>query len=346
LNRPLIPTPRRGPAAAGPGRGGPGRGSPQGGAARSQRRTQFLKDEGVAAVLNPGQRGEWGVIVAQAGGSRNIKDPLPLPTVAIFAEQYNRIARLLAQNVTVRLEMEVETKFHDENLDSLNVIAEIPGGAKRDELVMIGAHLDSWTGGTGAADNAAGCAVMMEVMRVLKALNLRMDRTVRLALWSGEEAGLLGSRAYVGEHFGDRRTMNLKPEHGKLSVYLNFDNGSGKIRGVYLQNNDMARPIFEAWLAPFRDMDATALPIRGTSGTDHLSFDDVGLPGFQFVQDPLEYNTRTHHTNLDNYERVQPSDLMQASAIITSFVYNAATRPEMMPRKPLPKPSGGGRGGQ
>lgn len=305
--------------------------------ARNAKRTQFLKDEGALLLLTPGGRPEWGVIVTTPGGSRDMKDPVPLPTVAIFGEQYDRIARLLAQKIPVRLEFEIETKFYEDKLDSFNVIGEIPGGRKKDEVVMLGAHLDSWTGGTGAADDAAGCAVMMEAVRILKALNLKMDRTVRVALWSAEESGLLGSKAYVKEHFADLETMVPKSEHAKLSAYFNFDNGSGKIRGVYLQNNDMVRPIFEAWLAPFRDMGATALPIRPTTGTDHLSFDAVGLPGFQFVQDPLEYNTRTHHSNLDTYERVQAGDLMQASAIVASFVYNTANRAEVLPRKPMPK---------
>jgi carboxypeptidase Q len=260
--------------------------------------------------------------------------------VAIFGEQYNRIARLLAHKIPVRLEFEIETKSYEDNLDSFNVIGEIPGGRKKDEVVMLGAHLDSWTGGTGAADNAAGCAVMMEAVRILKALNLKTDRTVRVALWSAEESGLLGSKAYVKEHFAEPETMLPKPEHARLSAYFNFDNGSGKIRGVYLQSNDMVRPIFEAWLAPFRDMGATALPVQQPTigSTDHLSFDAVGLPGFQFVQDPLEYDTRTHHTNLDTYERVQAGDLMQASAIVASFAYNAANRAELLPRKPMPKP--------
>lgn len=341
LNRPFEPAPRRSPLEGlvpRPGPTGPPAGPQQAaGRSRQARATQYLKDEGALMVLMPGGRPEWGVIVSGAGGSRDLKEPLPLPTVAIFGEQYNRIARLLAQKVPVRLEFDIETKFHQENLDSVNVIAEIPGGRKKDEVVMLGAHLDSWTGGTGAADNAAGCAVMMEAMRILKTLNLRMDRTVRIALWSAEEQGLLGSRAYVKEHFADPETMTPKPEHAKLSAYFNLDNGSGKIRGVYLQGNDMVKPIFEAWLEPFKAMGATALPIRNTGSTDHVSFDAVGLPGFQFVQDPLEYSTRTHHSNLDTYERVQAPDLMQASAIVASFAYNAATRPDLLPRKPMPK---------
>ncbi len=302
------------------------------------RRDKFLKDEGALLVLTPGGRGQWGVIVAASAGSRDLKDPVPPPTVAVFAEQYDRIARLLDRKIPVRLEFNIEAKLLDDHIDSFNLIAEIPGGRKKDEVVMLGAHLDSWTGGTGAADDAAGCAVMMEAMRILKALDLKMDRTVRLALWSAEEQGLLGSRAYVTNHFAERQTMALKPEHARLSAYFNVDNGGGKFRGIYMQGNDMVRPIFEAWLAPFRDMGATTVTIRNTTGTDHLSFDAVGLPGFQFIQDDLEYDTRTHHANLDTYERVQAADLMQAAAIVASFAYNAATRPELLPRKPLPKP--------
>jgi Zn-dependent M28 family amino/carboxypeptidase len=179
---------------------------------------------------------------------------------------------------------------------------------------------------------------MIEVMRILKALDLKLDRTVRLVLWSGEEQGLYGSEGYVKNHFADPETMALKPAHGKVSAYYNLDNGTGKIRGVYLQGNDMVRPIFDAWLAPFRDTGATTLAIRNTGGTDHLSFDDVGIPGFQFMQDPVEYGTRTHHSNMDVYDRLVPADLMQAAAVIASFVYHTANRPEPLPRKPLPPP--------
>jgi len=222
--------------------------------------------------------------------------------------------------------------------DSFTVTAEIPGSDKKDEVVMLGSHLDSWTGGTGATDNAAGCAVTLEVVRILTSLKLQMPRTVRIALWTGEEQGLLGSKAYVKEHFADPENMVLKPEHARLSGYFNLDNGTGKIRGVYLQENDMMRPVFEAWLAPFKDLGATTVTIRKTGGTDHLSFDAVGLPGFQFIQDPVEYGTRSHHSNMDLYDRLQQPDLMQASAIMASVVYHAAMRPEMLPRKELPKP--------
>jgi len=204
--------------------------------------------------------------------------------------------------------------------------------------VMVGAHFDSWHGGTGATDNAAGSAVMLEAMRILKATGLKMRRTVRLALWTGEEQGLLGSRAYVKEHFADRPTMALKPEHAKLSAYFNVDNGTGAIRGVYLQRNEAVAPVFQAWMEPFRNIGMTTLSIRNTGGTDHLAFDEVGLPGFQFIQDAVEYDTRTHHSNMDVYDRIQPSDMIQNAVIVASFVYSAANREQKLPRKPLPKP--------
>jgi Zn-dependent M28 family amino/carboxypeptidase len=231
----------------------------------------------------------------------------------------------------------LKTRASDAAVDAYNVIAEIPGGSKKDEIVMVGAHFDSWHSGTGATDNGAGSAVMMEVARILKALDLKMDRTVRIGLWSGEEEGLLGSKAYVKEHFGDPKTMKLTSAHATLSGYFNLDNGSGKIRGVYLQNHDAMRPLFADWLAPFRDLGVNTITIRNTGGTDHLSFDAVGLPGFQFIQDPLDYSTVTHHSSMDVYDHAIAGDLMQCSAVIAAIVYDAATRKEMLPRKPLPK---------
>lgn len=301
--------------------------------------SQFYKEEGVLAVAGYGYAGDGGTIFAAGGGSRELKDPLPPTMIAITPEHYNRILRLLEKKLPVKLELDVQAKVEDANLDSFNVIGEIPGtGPHKDEIVMVGAHLDSWHGGTGATDNGAGSAVMIEVMRILKSLNLKLDRTVRIALWSGEEQGLLGSKAYVKEHFADKETMATKPEHARISAYYNLDNGTGRIRGIYLQGNDMARPIFESYLEPFRDLGASTLSIRNTGGTDHLSFDAVGLPGFQFIQDSVEYGTRTHHSNMDLYDHTVPGDLMQASAIITSFVYHTANREEMIPRKMLPKP--------
>lgn len=302
----------------------------------------FLLEEGVAAAISHGRIGSDGTVFGAGGGSHDLKVPVPPPMVVIAVEQYNRIARLLQRNVMVKLRIEARSRIIEEPADSFNVLADIPGGAKKGELVMLGAHLDSWHGGTGATDNASGSAVVMEAVRILKTLGFKMDRTVRMALWSAEEQGLLGSRAYVKEHFADRETMQLKAEHSRLSAYFNFDNGSGKIRGIYLQNNDMVRPIFEAWLKPFHDLGATTVAIRNTTGTDHLSFDAVGLPGFQFIQDPLEYHTRTHHSNMDLTDNTSRSDLMQGAAIMAAFVYHAATRPEMLPRKPLPKPQPAG----
>ena len=298
----------------------------------------FLRDEAVVGVLAADQRGAGGIAFAEEAGLWRSGSPVPPPLVVLEPEPYARLVRLLEHQIPVTVQLDVEVAFPEEDRPATNLIAEIPGGRRKQEVVMLGAHLDSWHGGTGATDNAAGCAVAMEAMRILKSLALPLDRTVRLALWSGEEQGLFGSRAYVKEHFGDPVTMALKPEHARLQGYFNVDNGTGRIRGVYLQGNDMVRPIFEAWLAPFRDLGATTLTIRNTSGTDHLSFDAVGLPGFQFIQDPVDYGTRTHHSDLDVYDHIQSADLMQAAAILASFVYHAANRPELLPRKPLPKP--------
>ncbi|MCL4401498.1 MAG: M20/M25/M40 family metallo-hydrolase [Acidobacteria bacterium] len=302
------------------------------------RLNQFLRDEGVLVTIGAGMRGDGGTVFSAAAGTRDLKDPMPPASVALAAEHYNRIYRLLEKKVPVTLEFDIENKLYENSPDTFNVLADLPGGAKKDEIVMVGAHLDSWTFGTGATDDTAGCAVMMEVMRILKALDLKMARTVRIALWSAEEEGLLGSAAYVKQHVADRETMALGPEHAKISGYFNLDNGGGKIRGVYLQGNDMMRPIFEAWLQPFHDLGASTVTVRNTTGTDHLSFDAAGVPAFQFIQDPLEYMSRTHHSNMDVYDRLQSGDLMQASAIIASLVYDAATRDERLPRKPLPKP--------
>jgi hypothetical protein len=302
------------------------------------RRAKFLRDEGVLAVLNNSATSRDGLVFAQAAGSYDAKDALASPTFVVTEEQYNRMVRLAEKKIPVRLRVSLQMEDSTSNVDSYNVTGEIPGGAKKDELIMIGAHLESWHGGTGATDNAAGSAVMIEVMRILKALNLKLERTVRIALWSGEEQGLLGSKAYVKEHFGDPATMKLSEAHAKFSGYFNLDNGSGKIRGVYLQDNDAMRPVFEQWLAPFRDQGVSTISIRNTGGTDHLSFDAVGLPGFQFIQDPLAYDTITHHSNMDTLDHVQAADLMQAAAVIATVVYDAANRTEPLPRKALPAP--------
>jgi hypothetical protein len=300
--------------------------------------TRFFLEEGVTAVLSADSRGDGALLFAEGGTAYRPGAPVPPPSIVVAPEQYNRMVRLVEKGFPVRVEIDLSARFHDEPLEGSNVIAEIPGGRKKDEIVMLGAHLDSWHAGTGAADNAAGSAVVMEAARILTALPLEMDRTVRLALWDGEEQGLYGSLAYVENHLADPMTMKLKPEHANLSAYFNVDNGSGKIRGIYLQQNDRVRPVFEAWLKPFADLGATTITIRNTTGTDHQSFDGVGLPGFQFIQDPLDYGSRTHHSDIDVHDHIEESDLMQAAAILASFVYHAATREEMLPRKPLPKP--------
>jgi len=302
-----------------------------------EKRDHFFVDEGAAAIFLEDNRSHDGMVFAEAAGTRKAADHLSVPKFRITEEHYNRIARLLEKKERVSLRIDLEAAVGDRDLNANNIVAEIPGGSKKDEVVAIGAHFDSWHGGTGATDNGAGSAVMMEVMRVLSTLHVKMDRTVRIVLWSGEEQGLLGSKAYVKEHFGDPVKGVVTGEHGKLAAYFNLDNGSGRIRGVYLQDNDGARPFFErSLIGPFRDLGVSTISLRNTGGTDHLSFDDVGLPGFQFIQDPLDYNTVTHHSSMDTLDHVVAGDLIQASAVIASVVAQEANAPEMMPRKPLP----------
>ena len=305
-----------------------------------RKRLQFFKDEGAIAIVDEGRNGDGGTVFVGGVTPRDPKDSnyVAIPQLTISAEQYGRIARTIEKKVPVTLELNVKNAFHDADRDSWTIVGEIPGTDKADEVVMIGGHFDSWHTGTGATDNAAGSAVMMEVVRILKAAGLRPRRSIRIALWSGEEQGLLGSRAYVKQHFADRETMQLKPEHAKFDAYFNVDNGTGAIRGIYLQGNEAAAPIFNAWMAPFQNLGMTTLSIRDTTGTDHLSFDAVGLPGFQFIQDEVEYDTRTHHSNMDVYERIQPADMMNNAVIVAAFAYHAANRDEKLPRKPLPKP--------
>jgi carboxypeptidase Q len=298
---------------------------------------KFLIDEGAAAWLEISPHDD-GTVQVQSGGPRDPKEPPSLPRITLASEHYGRIYRLLQKKIPVTLRIDDENKFYDDDLNSFNIIGEIPGTDKADEIVMIGAHFDSWHPATGATDNGAGSGVMLEAMRILKETGLKMRRTVRIGLWTGEEEGLLGSAAYVKEHFGDPTTMQLKPEQAKLDAYYNVDNGTGKIRGVYLQGNEAIAPLFEEWMKPFHNLGMTTLTIRNTGGTDHLSFDAVGLPGFQFIQDPIDYEARTHHTNMDLYERIQEPDMKQMAVIVASFVYLTANREEMVPRKPLPKP--------
>lgn len=326
----LQPVPQR------PG-GGPGPGNA---AVFQAKRNAFLLAEGVAAVFEPGSgRGDSGSVLVGGGGSRNPKDPPVPPQVAVATEHYNRIARLVERNVPVTLEVDIRNAFQDRDLGMFNIVAELPGADKADEIVMLGAHFDSWHAGTGATDNAAGSAVMMEAMRILKQSGLRPRRTMRLALWTGEEQGLIGSREYVKAHFGDPATMQLKPEHSKLAAYFNMDNGTGAYRGVYLQGNEAVAPIFRQWIQALTNLGMTHLTIRNTGGTDHLSFNAVGLPGFQFIQDRVQYSTRTHHSNLDLYDQLIPADLMKNAVITAAFAYQTAMRDEMLPRKALPKPA-------
>jgi carboxypeptidase Q len=299
---------------------------------------QFYAEEGALVVLSNGNGGEGGTVIAGAGGSHDSINAVSVPMVALTAEHYNRIVRLVQHNIPVKLEFDIRNTIQQEQADSFNILAEIRGHAREHEVVMLGAHFDSWQGGTGATDNAAGVAVMMEAVRILKALDLPMDRTVRLALWGGEEQGALGSKAYVKAHFGDPDTFELHPEQAKISAYFNYDFGTGKIRGIYLENNDRMRPIFEAWIEPLKDLGVTTLGPRKTGASDHYYFNAVGVPGFLFIQDPIHYFTLTHHSNMDVYDHVQSIDLMQSAVVVASFVYNAAIRGEMLPRSPIPKP--------
>ena len=290
--------------------------------------------EGAVAILSGSPRGHDGTIFVQGGGAYTVQSPENFLDVVLGFEDYMTIYRL-AKTGSVKLDIDVKTKFAAADSTGYNVVAEIKGTDKKlkDELVMIGGHLDSWHGAMGATDNAAGCAVMMEAMRILKTLGVKPRRTIRIALWSAEEEGLIGSRNYVRNHFTDTATRKYNAEGDKLAAYFNLDNGTGKIRGVYLQGNEAVKPIFTQWLQPFHDLGASTLTLQNTGGTDHLSFDAIGLPGFQFIQDAIEYSTRTHHTNMDSYDHLQPADLMQAATIVASFVYNAAMRDEKLPRK-------------
>ena len=319
---------------------------------------QFFADEKVLAVIDHGRTTTGGgTVFVQSGGSFKPGETITIPQLTLAVEQWTRIDRLLKQKKDVTLELNVQNTFYDDDPMQYDTIAELPGTDKKDEIVMLGAHLDSWHAGTGATDNGAGTIVMMEAMRILKALDIKPRRTIRIGLWSGEEQGLLGSQGYVQQHFGSRPPIDdplmkdmptllrreagpvtVKPEQAKVSAYFNVDNGTGKIRGIYLQENAAVEPIFEAWMRPFKDLGMNTITMRNTGGTDHQSFDAVGIPGFQFIQDPMDYDTRTHHSNMDVYDRLQPEDLKQISVIVAGFVYDAAMRDQMLPRKPIEKP--------
>ncbi len=307
---------------------------------------RFAAEEGALCVVDAA-RGDGGTIFVQqaspvslpAGDAKTpsprvsvwAKDARVVPQISVSAEQYNRMLRILKAGEKLKIEAELASHYEDKDPMAYNTIAEIPGSDLKEEVVMLGGHLDSWQSGTGATDNGAGCAVAMEAVRILRALNLQPRRTIRVALWSGEEQGLFGSRSYCTQHFGTK--SGPKPENEKVSAYYNLDNGTGKIRGVYLQGNEAVRPIFKEWLDPFKDLGAATLTLSNTGGTDHLSFDAVGIPGFQFIQDEIEYDARTHHSNQDVFDRIQGDDMKQASTIMAAFIYQTAMRDEKLPRK-------------
>src|ERR1044071_2948852 len=337
------------------------------------RKYQFFTEEVIAMLVEPSRRGDGGTIFVQSavvpqpfvenpnapGAPKRINPwdvnaPRIFPQVVVAAEHYNRIVRMIQQGQRVKMSVNLAVEFQDKDLMGYNTVAEIPGTDLKDEIVMLGGHMDSWHAGTGATDNGAGVAVGMEAVRILQALKLQPRRTIRIALWSGEEQGLIGSRYYVMQHFGTLGDgtleafrssssnqspppkFNPKPDYEKFSAYFNLDNGTGKIRGVYMQGNEQVRPLFRQWLAPFREMGASTLSISNTGGTDHLSFDTIGLPGFQFIQDEIEYETRTHHSNQDVFDRIQAEDMKQAAVIMAVFIYNTAMLDEKIPRKPAP----------
>ena len=340
---------------------------------------RFFQAEGAALLIDP-SRGDGGTIFVQSAqvpspprdpnattptrSTPYVKNsPKITPQLVLAVEHYNRIVRMLQAGEPVKMTVDLSVAWQDADPMGYNTIAEIPGTDLKDEIVMLGGHMDSWHSGTGATDNAAGVSVAMEAVRIIQALGLKPRRTIRVALWSGEEQGLLGSRAYVAQHFGSMQnpatsaapatgsantngngngnaatsagpTLVTKPEYEKLSAYFNLDNGTGKIRGVYMQGNEGVRSLFRQWLAPFKDMGANTLSISNTGGTDHLAFDAIGLPGFQFIQDEIEYDTRTHHSNQDVFDRIQADDMKQASTIMAAFVYQTAMLDKKLPRKP------------
>ena len=338
------------------------------------KKQQFFVDEGAALLIDPSRRGDGGTIFVQSAtvaqpfveppSTPPAPDSTPprrfspwdkdapriVPQIVVAAEHYNRVVRMIQAGEAVKMTVNLTVEYQDKDLMSYNTIAEIPGTDLKDEIVMLGGHMDSWHAGTGATDNGAGVATAMEAVRILQKLKLQPRRTIRVALWSGEEQGLLGSRYYVMQHFGtlgngtieDFRAMNNqgvrskltpKPDYEKFSAYFNLDNGTGRIRGVYMQGNEGVRSLFRQWLAPFRDMNASTLSISNTGGTDHLSFDAIGLPGFQFIQDSIEYETRTHHSNQDVFDRIQADDMKQNAVIMAAFVYKTAMMDDKMPRK-------------
>jgi hypothetical protein len=352
------------------------------------RATTFLASEGARVIVSPSSQGDGGAVFVSSATIPNDPGPSSAPSfgpstrprvwatdvpkfpaqITLAVEDYDRLVHMIQRDQKLKVALDMQVQFHEQDLMAYNTVAEIPGTDLKDQIVMVGAHLDSWHTGTGATDNGAGSAAAMEAVRIIKAAGLQPRRTIRIALWTGEEQGLYGSEAYVEKHFGrysdsrsatrassgpttdeaprrftGRRRLIKEADYENLSVYFNLDNGTGKIRGVYCQGNQQAAPIFKSWLAPFADLGATTVTMSGTSGTDHVSFDTVGLPGFQFIQDPIEYWTRTHHSNIDVYERIQAEDMKQASTILAAFVYKAAMIDERFPRKtPASQPASRG----
>ncbi|MCO6510432.1 MAG: M20/M25/M40 family metallo-hydrolase [Aridibacter famidurans] len=343
---PPVPQPRQGPSEE------------QIAAQRFQARlAQFIFDEGVAAILDPGFGVNAGTIRVmganlppnanegvQGRGRLRVysKDaPATIPQFVVETEQFNRMLRRVRQGIALKMQLELDVEWDDSDLQGYNTIAEIPGTDLADEVVMIGAHLDSWHSGTGATDNGAGTTVVMEAMRILAASGLKPRRTIRVALWTGEEQGLLGSRAYVAKTFGSRGeggVLNKTPAYDKFAAYYNLDNGTGQIRGIYSQGNANARPIFREWLMPFKEWGAATTTINNTGGTDHLAFDAIGLPGFQFIQDSIEYFPRTWHTTQDVADRMLEEDLKRSAVIMATFAYQSAMTDQKLPRKDAVSP--------
>jgi carboxypeptidase Q len=338
---PTAPAPPASPARSGP--------------TLQDRIQQFLLAEGVLVALDRGtdasmvamggaenlsaqtQRTDGGTIFSGSGGPRDENAGKVVPQVTLAVEHYNRMVRLVDRGVPVRAEFDIQAQFHDEtDMNGFNVIADIPGSDLAQEVVLLGAHIDSYHLSTGATDNGVGVAAMMEAMRILTAVGVKPRRTIRVALWGGEEQGLMGARAYVRQHLADAATMQLKPGHPNLVAYYNIDNGTGRIRGVWMQGNLAIAPIFKQWIEPLRGLGVSTLSPRIVSGSDYVAFDEVGIPAFQFIQDRLEYNSRTHHSNMDVYDRVQRDDAVQMAVVAATFAYNTAMRDEKLPRKPLP----------
>jgi hypothetical protein len=300
---------------------------------------RILKQSGALALITSNSKSVNGTVFVQAYYGYKTTEPEAIPKVSLSVEDGQRIKRLIESGQKVQLSLNISATASTNDTKGYNVIAEIPGTdpTLKAQVVMLGGHLDSWEAATGATDNGAGCMVMMEAVRLLDSLHLKPKRTIRIALWGGEEQGLLGSYNYVKNHFRDAQTLALKPEQSKISVYFNLDNGTGKIRGIFTQNNKAVKTIFDKWFEPFHDMGAATVTTKNTGSTDHLSFDWAGIPGFEFIQDPIDYETRTHHSNMDDYDHLQMDDLKQAAIIVASFVYQASIRQDMMPRKPVVK---------